>query len=103
MGLMSLSRIRDLDAEAAAIADHAAETAMGAAVEYWARQVSACALVEELVDVLGATDDAVWSALSGVPQNMAALLDSPQGWSALSGFVAATLSIYPPNYMPVVH
>ena len=103
MGLMSIPVRCDLDAEAAMIADHEAVTAAQAAVEYWARQVSACALVDELADMLGVSIDLVWSAMVRVPQNMAPLLDSPQGWAALSGFVAVELGICPPDYLPTVH
>jgi hypothetical protein len=74
-----------------------------AEVDYWARQVAACALMEELSFRFGVSVDLVWRVLCMVPDNMLSLLDSPQGWTTLSAFVAGELGICPPDYAPAVH
>jgi hypothetical protein len=71
--------------------------------EYWARQVCACTLIEEVAGQLGVEAMHVWGAMSTVPENMLSLLDSPQGWTALAGFAAAELGLAAPDFMPRVH
>ena len=44
-----------------------------------------------------------WASLCSVPDNMLSLLDSPQGWTALAGFIACDLGIAAPDYCPKVH
>lgn len=45
----------------------------------------------------------VWQSLCHVPENMLALLDSPQGWSVVAGFVAHDCGHDLPDYAPTVH
>lgn len=42
-------------------------------------------------------------ALAYVPENMLALLDFPEGWSALAEMVAADLGVSSFGYRPTVH
>ena len=42
-------------------------------------------------------------SLFAIPDNLLTLLDSPQGWTALAGFVSADLGAPPPDYCPVLH
>jgi hypothetical protein len=76
---------------------------LAADAEYWARQVAACALMDEIAALLGVDHGLVWQALCSVPDNMLCLLDSPQGWTALAGYAAAELGIAPRDFMPSVH
>lgn len=92
MGLMTINIDRR-----APIIDPVAE------VTYWARQVSACALMDEIATLLDVDHGLVWQVLCTVPDNMLTLLDSPQGWGAISGYVSAELGIVCPDYMPAVH
>jgi len=74
-----------------------------AEVVYWSRQVAAGTLITEVADWLGIDIDLVWQVLCAVPDDQLGLLDSPQGWSALAGYVAVELGVVAPAYMPVVH
>lgn len=64
---------------------------------------SAVALAAELADLLGEPLNMTWWSLCNVPVNMTHLLDSPQGWSALAGYVACDLGAPDPEYRPRVH
>ncbi len=76
---------------------------LAAEVVFWARQVAACQLMDDLADSIDQPADLVWEAFCRVPENMLTLLDSPQGWTALAGFVAAELGVCAPDYLPAVH
>lgn len=57
-------------------------------------------------EIAGASDlgrAEVWDALCSVPDNMLALLESPQGWSALAAYVAEDLGWALNSYAPTVH
>lgn len=71
--------------------------------EHWARQVAAGALIDEIAEAIDMPANMVWQALSTVPHNMLCLLDSPQGWTALAGFVACELGVCAPDFLPAVH
>lgn len=87
----------------AAVSD-AVEAAMAAADACnWAQDMSALRLAHDLADVLDAPLNDVWWSLCNVPANMAGLLDSPQGWSALAGVVAFDLGAPATSYAPLVH
>lgn len=103
MGLMTIGYKQPLSAEAEALAVAAAEKAACAAVDHWAREVSAHALMEEIAGRLGVDRDLVWNVLCGVPDNLLTLLDSPQGWSALMGYVSGELGAVAADFKPVVH
>jgi hypothetical protein len=93
MGLMSI----DFATTVPPVSDPAA------VVAYWARQVSACTLVDEVAGMLGVPASLVWDALSTMPENMLTLLDSPQGWTALAGYCAAEMGVPAPDLMLRVH
>jgi len=104
MGLMTISPpasdpVTIAAQDAKAMARAAAEDALNLA----ARHVAACALVEDISGLLGVDSGLVWQALSSVPDNMLMLLDSPQGWTALAGFVSGELGVDGADLMPAVH
>lgn len=72
-------------------------------LELWGRAVSATALADEVGPRLGKLADDAWYSLLKIPDNLLSMLDSPQGWSALAGFVAADLGAMHVDYFPTVH
>jgi hypothetical protein len=74
-----------------------------AEVAYWARQVAACALIEDLAGWFGVHGDTVWQCLREITDDDLWMLDSPRGWGLLGGFVQARLGIDAPPYSPQVH
>jgi hypothetical protein len=64
---------------------------------------SARALAADVADAANLSADAVFEALTCVPENMLSLLASPEGWSALAQYVAADLGVQALNYAPRVH
>lgn len=61
---------------------------------------AAVALAREVAGLLNHPLDDVWWTLCNVPAAMAELLDSPEGWGALAGFVACDLGMSDPEYRP---
>jgi hypothetical protein len=68
-----------------------------------AETIAAEALASEVAGTLGVPFGLAWDCLCTVPDNMLGLLDSPQGWSALAGFIAGDLGACPSDYKPKVH
>ena len=68
-----------------------------------ATMIAAEALAGEVAGSLGVPFGLAWDSLCGVPDNMLSLLDSPQGWTALAGFIAGDLGGDAPDYRPRVH
>jgi hypothetical protein len=66
-------------------------------------QVSAHELTRHVAPLLGVSEGEVLDCLCTVPDNILVLLDSPEGWHALGGFVAAQLGRGAPNFQPAVH
>ncbi len=64
---------------------------------------SARALASAIAEATSISADLVFDALTFVPENMLALLASPEGWSALAQYVAAELGVQSLNYRPRVH
>lgn len=64
---------------------------------------SASKLADDLAGLIGVTPVDAYEALRAVPDNMLSLLECPQGWTAIAGFVAADLGAPAPHYMPTVH
>lgn len=64
---------------------------------------AAVTLAREVAGLLGYPVDDVWWALCNVPIAMAKLLDSPEGWSALAGYLACDLGMPDPEYRPRIH
>lgn len=107
MGLMTITlaecEAREAATEAVRRAKALAVATAQADVDHAARSVAACALVAELAGQTGLGPDAIWGAMAAIPYNLQSLLDTPQGWSAVAGFVASELGVLPPDYMPAVH
>lgn len=72
-------------------------------VARWSQHIAAWDLAAAVSDDLRMPIGLVWDALCTVPDNMLSLLDSPQGWTALAGYIAAELGCRPPSFMPAVH
>lgn len=68
-----------------------------------ARCISARYLAHRVGSLLSVPEGEVWDALTFVPDNLLHLLDSPQGWSALSSMVAHDLGILAPAYAPSIN
>lgn len=64
---------------------------------------SAVTLAREVAATLGVPLEDAWWSLCNVHDNMLALLDSPQGWSALAGYIACDLGLDAADYLPKVH
>ena len=69
----------------------------------WAEHNCARNLAGEVSDATGIAADRVFDALTRIPDNMLALLTSPEGWSALAQYVAADLGVQRLDYRPRVH
>lgn len=69
-------------------------------------QAMACAggwLAVEITESLGAAFSDVWSVLTHLPDGYLRLLESPEGWSALSAIVAADLGVSSVPVLPAIH
>jgi hypothetical protein len=75
----------------------------GPPLDMLALRVSARELSRQLAPVLCAGETEVFGQLCTVPDNMLALLDSPEGWGTLAGYVAARFGMAPPAYQPTLH
>ena len=64
---------------------------------------SASKLADEVAGLIGVAPGDAYDALRAIPDNMLSLLDCPEGWSAIAGFVAADLGAPDPDYLPTVH
>lgn len=68
-----------------------------------AMRASAVELSRQMAPALGVGAGEAFDRLCTVPDNMLGLLDSPEGWSVLAGFVATQLGKAAPHYTPVLH
>jgi hypothetical protein len=64
---------------------------------------AAVALARDVAELLDTNVGETWWSLCNVHDNMLALLESPQGWSALAGYIACDLGLGAADYAPVVH
>lgn len=64
---------------------------------------AAVTLAYQVADLINQPIDMVWWSLCNVPVNMLGLLDSPQGWTALAGYIACDLGEPALDYVPMVH
>lgn len=53
--------------------------------------------------LIGVSESDAFDALTLVPENLLALLQSPQGWTTLAGMIAADLGADLPAFQPTVH
>lgn len=107
MGLMTIDLAVCEARQAAADAVHAAKRQAVADAEAdvltAVRHVAACALVAELNGRMCVGVDAIWGVMAGIPYNLQSLLDTPQGWTTIGGYVASELGLPACDYMPGVH
>lgn len=89
--------------EAAQAASEAATAAAKFDPDAWARDMSALSLAQEMADRLDEPLNEVWDSLCHVPDNLLALLESPEGWGVLSSHVSVTLGHGPACILPAVH
>lgn len=68
-----------------------------------AQMSAARTLCAQAAPSLGMEAEEVFDELTRVPDNMLALLHSPEGWSTLVDYVASSLGKPPPDYEPTVH
>lgn len=64
---------------------------------------AALALAQDAAKLLGVDLEETWCSLCNLPLNMVGLLDSPQGWSVLAGYIADDLDLPGRIYWPEVH
>lgn len=70
----------------------------------WARTRSFDSLVSSISEHLNVPAEMVHDRLFHMSANLGSLLDSPQGWAAIGGFVAASLGCMGDDYyMPVIN
>lgn len=72
-------------------------------IEDEAQRRAAFELVRKTAPLMGVSEIEAFDALTYVPDNLLPLLQSPQGWSALSAFVASDLGVVAPAFKPTVH
>ena len=60
-------------------------------------------LARSVTSALNADFEEVWCIMTHLPDGYLRLLESPEGWTALSAIVAADLGISPVPVIPVLH
>lgn len=68
-----------------------------------AQLASARELSRQYAPLLGVSPAEVFDELTQVPDNMLALLNSPEGWAALASYIAIDLGDSQPFFAPTVH
>ncbi|MAM39267.1 MAG: hypothetical protein CL949_12400 [Erythrobacter sp.] len=68
-----------------------------------AQRRAAFEFVRGCAPLIGVSEVEAFDALTYVPDNLLHLLESPQGWSALAGFISADLGIVAPAFRPAIH
>lgn len=76
--------------------------------EEWAAEnatdIAIYEIAQQLAPVLGVRPNEIVETLRYLPVNMDVLLDIPQGWTVISGFVAQMLGFsFPPDFLPTTH
>src|SRR5678809_818029 len=74
---------------AALAAQSQGEAPASTAMDDLARLRSAWRLADQLAPLFSVTSGDVFDALCTIPDNMLSLLETPEGWTALSGYLAA--------------
>lgn len=80
-----------------------AERVTSCAMDLWGQRESAKRLAREVATASGQDATSILDRLYYVPDNLLALLHSPQGWTALCAYVAADLGFAEPDYRPTIH
>ena len=86
-----------------ALADMAAAAEPPPVSDLEAQAIAASTLSHDLARKSDMSVNQVWDCLTAVPDNMLALLHSPQGWTALASLVAADNGVPEPLLMPSIH
>ena len=60
-------------------------------------------LARQVAPLLGVGEATAYDELTYIPDNLLTLLDSPDGWGAMCGYLAAGLGVPPPAYAPTIH
>jgi hypothetical protein len=68
-----------------------------------ARYHAALELAEQLGPLFAVTQAEVFDALCTIPDNMLSLLETPEGWAALAGYLAADFRMPLISYQPTIH
>lgn len=90
---------------AAQEATAAAEAAVNSVLRFDRACLQMCALelVKQASGILGIGIIEAWDSLAVLPENTLSLLESPQGWTALTSYIASDLGAPDCGYMPTVH
>lgn len=68
-----------------------------------AQYQAALDLSDQLAEVLAVPSGEVFDALCSIPDNMLVLLESPEGWTALAGYIATDFGVPIVTYRPTIH
>lgn len=68
-----------------------------------AMQAAGRHLAREIADHTGLPSDQVFEAMTTLPDNMLALLDSPQGWTVIASYIASGERVPDPFFKPTIH
>ncbi|MCT2559232.1 hypothetical protein N0B51_09570 [Tsuneonella sp. YG55] len=68
-----------------------------------AQYQAALDLSDQLAGVFAVSSGEVFDALCSIPDNMLVLLESPEGWTALAGYVATDFGVPIVTYRPTIH
>lgn len=69
----------------------------------YGRALAAAVLADHLAAKIGVSSAETYGALRLVPDSLLCLLDCPEGWTALAGYVATGLGAHDPALIPTVH
>lgn len=70
----------------------------------WGRALSIDRLTNELAAHLNVPAETIFDTVCTIPSNLVTLIDTPQGWAAIGGFVATALRVVPDgDFMPVLN
>jgi hypothetical protein len=68
-----------------------------------ARYHAALELADQIAPLLAVTQAEVFDALCSIPDNMLSLLETPEGWAALAGYIAADFHMPLISYQPTIN
>lgn len=68
-----------------------------------AQYQAALDLSDQLAEVFAVPSGEVFDALCSIPDNMLVLLESPEGWTALAGYIATDFGVPIVTYRPTIH
>lgn len=68
-----------------------------------ARYHAALELADQIAPLFAVTQADVFDALCSIPDNMLSLLETPEGWAALAGYIAADFHMPLISYQPTIN